>query len=166
MTRNPIDVATRVSPSLSELIESRVNDPDAEQPITLATIRAFVTGLLPTSFIETEGLHHFGTGDSLLNELDALIDEYGKTALAIDFVQDVASEPLSRVIDVVVGDENRENLPTLGTVRDAIVSGLPASLIGDGVLEEDEDDTLLEEVDALINRYGIDSLAEQFLRYE
>ena len=31
MIRNSIDVATRISPNLSALIESRVNDPDAEE---------------------------------------------------------------------------------------------------------------------------------------
>jgi len=77
-----------------------------------------------------------------------------------------ASEPLSRVIDAVVSDENRENPPTLGAVREAIVAGLLASLVGNGVLEEDEDDNLLVEIDALISHHGADSLAEQFLRYE
>ena len=166
MIRNPIDIATRVSPSLSALIESRVNDPDAEQPITLAAVRTFVAGLLPTAYTETEQMHHFDISESLLDELNALIEEFDGTALAIDFVQDVASEPLSRVIDAVVNDENRENPPTLETLREAIASGLTASLVGDGVLEEDEDDTLLVEIEALINRHGADSLAEQFLRYE
>ena len=47
MIRNSIDVANRVSPNLSALIESQVNDPDAEQPVTLATVRTFISGLLP-----------------------------------------------------------------------------------------------------------------------
>ncbi len=70
------------------------------------------------------------------------------------------------MIDAVMNDENRENPPTLETVRDAIASGLPARLVGDGVLEDDEDDALLSEIEALIRRYGVDSLAEEFLRYE
>jgi hypothetical protein len=65
-----------------------------------------------------------------------------------------------------MNDENRENPPTLGTVRDALASGLSSKLVGDGVLEEDEDDSLLAETEALIQRYGEDALAEQFLRYE
>ncbi len=36
MIRNPIDISTRISPNLSALIESRVNDPDADEPPTLA----------------------------------------------------------------------------------------------------------------------------------
>lgn len=166
MIRNPIDVSARVSPNLSALIESRVNDPDAEQPITLGTVRDFIAGLLPPAFDETEQLHHFDIDASLLDELDELIDEYGETALAIDFAQNTASESLSRVIDAVMNDENRENPPTLETIKEAIASGLTARLVGDGVLEDDEDDALFAEIEALIRRYGADSLAEEFLRYE
>jgi len=166
MIRYPIDVASRVSPKLSMLIESQVNEPDAEQPITLATVRGFIAGLLPTAFNETERMHHFDIGPSILDELDALIEEFGGTALAIDFVQTLASEPLSRVIEVVVNDDNRENPATLGTVKEAIVGGLPTRMVGDGVFEDDEDDNLLAEIEALIERHGADSLAEEFLRYE
>jgi len=66
----------------------------------------------------------------------------------------------------VVGDENRENPPTLATVRDALLNGLGARLVGDGDLEDDEDDTLLSEIDALIEQLGEDTLAEELLRYE
>ncbi|SDY82817.1 hypothetical protein [Nitrosomonas sp. Nm58] len=166
MIRNPIDVATRVSPNLSALIESRLNDADIDQPITLATIRTFVIGLLPAAFTETEQLHHFDVNESLLDELDGLIDEFGETALAIDFVQDVASEPLSRVIEAVMYDENRQAPPTLGAIKEAIFSGLLARLVGEGALDEDEDDGLLAEIDTLIERYGEEALAENFLRYE
>lgn len=164
--RNSIDVANRVSPELSASIETLINDTDLEQPITLASVRTFVTDLLSTAYTETEKLHHFDINDSLLDELDALIEEFGETALAIDFVQDIASEALSRVIETIINDENQLAPPTLETVRDAITSGLSASLIGAGVLEEDEDDTLLAEIEALIDSYGADALAEEFLRYE
>lgn len=166
MIRNSIDIATRVSPNLSALIESCVNDPDAEQPVTLTAVRTFINGLLPLSLSEAERLHHVDIDASLLDELDALIEEFGDETLAIDFAQTTASEPLSRVIDEIVNDENRENPPTLEAVKEAIVSGLPARLIGDGALEDDEDDGLLGEIEALIRRHGGDSLAEEFIRYE
>lgn len=167
MISNPIDIATRVSPNLAALIESRVSDPDTEQPVTLAAVRTFLVGLLPGSLIETERLHHFDLDDSLLDEIDALVEEFGSDALAIDFARSVATEPLSRVIEAVVNDENRENPPTLETVKESIASGgLTARLVGEGVLEEDEDDSLLVEIEALIRRYGADALAEEFMRYE
>ncbi len=166
MISDSIDIASRVSSNLSALIESRVGEPDAEQPVTLASVRAFLAGLLPASLDEAEKLHHFDLDASLLDELDALIEEYGGDVLAVDFAQNAASEALSRVIDTLLNDENRENAPSLGTVRDAIASGLSAKLVGEGVLEEDEDDSLLAEIEALIRRYGEDALAERFLRYE
>lgn len=166
MIRNPIDVATRVSPSLSALIESRLNNSEPEDYITLAIIRDYVTGLLSVEFTETEQMHHFDINDSLLDELNTLIEEFGETALAHDFVKNSASESMSRVIDAVIGSREYDNPPTLETIREAIVMGLPASLVGDGVLDEDEDDGLLAEIEALINQHGADAIAEEFLRYE
>ena len=166
MTRNSIDVASRVSPHLSALLNSRINNPECEQPVTLMAVRRFLGDLLPADFKEAERMHHFDVSESLLDELDALIEEFGATALAVDFAQVNASEALSRAIESVVNDENRENPPTLATIRDALLSGLGARLVGDGALEDDEDDTLLPEIESLIERFGPDMLAEEFLRYE
>ncbi len=166
MIRNPIDVASRVSPNLSALIENYVNRSELGQDVTLAGVRDFATSLLTKAFTETEQLHHFDINESLLDELNALIEEFGETALAIDFVQGAASEPLSRVIDAVMNDRDQESPPTLETVKNGIISGLSASLVGAGVMDEDEDDVLLAEIEALIDRHGADALAEEFLRYE
>lgn len=166
MTRNSIDIASRVSPSLSALLNSRVNNPECEQPVTLKAVRRFLADLLPADFKEAERLHRIDVSESLLDELDTLIEEFGATALAMDFIQASASEPLSRAIETVVNDENRENPPTLAAVRNAILSGLGARLVGDGVLEDDEGETLLSEIEALIEQFGTDTLAEDFLRYE
>lgn len=166
MIRNPIDVASRVSPNLSALIQDRMNRSEPGEDITLATIHDFVTSVLSDAFTETEQLHHFDINESLLDELNTLIEEFGETALAIDFVQEAASEPLSRVIDTVINERDRESPPTLETVREAMTSGLLASLVGAGVLDEDEDDVLLAEIDALVGRHGPDALAEIFIRYE
>ena len=166
MIRNPIDAAIRVSPHLSALIEHCVNDPDADMPITLAMVRSYISGLLPTTFKEAEHRHHFDVSESILDELDALLEEFGGDMLAVNFMQTVASEALSRVIEHVVGDENRENPPTLATVREAMVSGLLSRMVGEGALEDDEDDNLQAEIEALIDRFGNDALAESFIRYE
>ena len=166
MIPNPIDVASRVSPRLSELLRSRVDNPECEQPVTLRAVRRFIADLLPDDFKEAERMHHFDVSESPLDELDALIEEFGGSALAVDFVQASASEQLSCVIEFMVNDENRENPPTLAAVREAIIDGLGARLVGDGVLEEDEDDTLMAEIEALIELSGTDTPAEEFLRYE
>jgi hypothetical protein len=166
MIHNPVDVASRVSPRLSELLRSRVDNPECEQPVTLMAARRFLAGLLPADFKEAERMHHFDVSESPLDELDALIEEFGASALAVDFVQASASEQLSRVIEAMVNDENRENPPTLSAVRDALMAGLGARLVGDGVLEDDEDDTLMSEIEALIEHFGADAPAEELLRYE
>lgn len=166
MVRNPIDVATRVSPNLSALIENRINRSEPGQIVTLETMREFLTGLLSDAFTETEQLHHFDVNESLLDELNALIEEYGEIAAAIDFIQKVASEPLSRVIEAAINQRSLDAPPTLESVREAMISGLTARLVGEGALEEDEDDNLIAEIDALISRYGSDALAEEFIRYE
>lgn len=166
MIRNPIDIASRVSPELSELIETIIDQLDTDEPITLSAIRSFITNELPAEIDETEEMHHFDTDESLVDELDELIEQFGESAVAIDFVHAFASEPLSRAIETVMDDQEQENPVTLSEVRDALVDGLTSRLVGDGVLEDDEADMLMAEIESLIEHYGPDATAEDFLRYE
>lgn len=166
MIRNPIDISSRVSPELSELIESIINQMETDEPITLAMVRSFIVNDLPEELSEAEGMHHFDIEESLVDELNMLIDGFGESAAAVDFIHAFASEPLSRVIETVAYDENRENPATLRDIRHALVGGLSARMVGEGVLDEEEDDALMPEVDALIQRYGPEAVAEDFLRYE
>ena len=166
MIRYPIDVATRVSPELSLFIDTLLQTPDADQGISLSMVRGTLSRMMGASLTESEHLHHFDISESLLHELEALIDEYGEDAAAVNFVRIQASEPLSRVIEAVVNDENQENPPTLAIVKNAIANGLGARLVGEGVLEDDEDDGLMDEINGLIDRFGEDTLAEGILRYE
>lgn len=166
MIRNPIDIASRVSPELSDLIESIIDKLDTDEPITLSAVRSFITHDLPAEIEEAEEMHHFDADESLIDELDELIEQFGKSAVAIDFVYAYASEPLSRAIETVMDDENRENPVTLSDVKEAVVDGLASRLVGDGVLEDDEADVLMHEIERLIERYGPDATAEDFLRYE
>lgn len=166
MIRNPIDIASRVSPELSGLIETIIDQLDTDEPITLAIVRSFITHELPGELDESEGMHHFDTDESLIDELDMLIDQFGESAAAVDFVYAFASEPLSRAIETLMDEENRENPLTLSEVQDAIVAGLGSRLVGDGVLEDDEADMLMPEIESLLEHYGPDATAEDFLRYE
>lgn len=166
MIRNPIDIASRVSPELSSLIETLINQLETDEPVTLASVRSFIKHELPAEIDEDEEMHHFDVDESVIDELDELIEQFGESAAAMDFIYAFASEPLSRVIEDVVSDENRENPATLATVKEAIVNGLAGRLVGEGVLEEDEDDVLMPEIENLIGRFGTDAMAEDFLRYE
>jgi NTP pyrophosphatase (non-canonical NTP hydrolase) len=166
MIRTPIDTASRVSPELSTLIETLISQLDTDEPVTLGSVRSFIAHEMPEELDEDEALHHIDASESVIDELDELIEEFGELAAAVDFIYAFASEPLSRVIEEVVNDENRKNVSTLEDVRQAIVDGLGGRLVGEGILEQDEDDVLMPEIESLIDRYGVDALAEDFLRYE
>src|SRR5512143_862880 len=166
MIRNPIDIASHVSPELSDLIQSVIDELDTDEPITLSAIRSFITNDLPAEMDETEHMHHFDIDESLIDELDALIDQFGESAAAIDFVYAFASEPLSRAIEALMDEQEQEIPVTLSEVKEALVHGLTSRLLGDGVLENDEADMLMPELDGLIEHYGPDAMAENFLRYE
>jgi hypothetical protein len=150
MIRNPIDIASRVSPELSSLIETLIDQLETGEPVTLGSVRSFIKDEMPDE----------------IEELDELIEQFGESAAAMDFIYTLASEPLSRVIEEVMNDENREVPATLNDVQEAVLDGLSGRLVGEGILEEDEDDVLLPEIESLIDRYGSDALAENFLRYE
>ena len=92
--------------------------------------------------IAKEGLH-FGRG--LLQVADVLTQPF-------DLVD--GHTPLDAAADGVL------------LVLRKVVAGLGARLVGDGVLEDDEDDGLLAEIEGLIDRFGEDVLAENLLRYE
>jgi hypothetical protein len=166
MIRNPIDIASRVSPELSTLIETLIDQLESDEPLTLSAVRSFLKHGMPVEIDEDEHLHHFDVDESVIDELDELIEQFGESAAAMDFIYAYASEPLSRAIEEVVSDENRENPPTLEDVQEEIIDGLGARLVGEGILEEDEDDVLVPEIESLIERFGADALAEDFLRYE
>ena len=162
--KHPIDVATRVSPELSRFIEKLVNDPDRAEPTTLRIARAALLQSTPEEPLLFE--MHPQERDSVLIEIDDLIDEYGADALAAAFIEVKASEALSRAIEAACNDPALPDDPTLGSVREALLAGLAARLVGDGVIEPDEDQTLLAEIDALIERHGQEAIAEEFVRLE
>jgi hypothetical protein len=158
------DPADWVSPELSEILETMANFADALDLVTIGYVRAaLATGDLGEAY--DADLLHPEIAHSLLTELDDLIDKYGAEAPAQNFVSVTASEGLSRVIEAVM-DTGRRDPPTLGGVQQAMEQGLVARLVGEGVIDPDEDDTLAGEMEELIRRYGPDIQAERFIRYE
>ena len=154
MIRDSINPSAHVSAQLSAFIESKVNDSDIEQPITLEQIKCFMLNLSANPISENEHMNLSDDFKSTLEELDVLIDYP---------LRDVYKR---QVIEAVMNDDNRVNPPTLGAVREAMTQGLLTKLVGDGVLEDDEDDFLLAEIESLIEHKGADALAELFLCYE
>lgn len=163
--RLPIDVAARVSPELSAIIDELVNDPDIDEPITLGFVRQRVADGLVGGMEQVEQLHS-GAEQTVLAEIDGFIEQFTDEAPAIDFAMAKASEPLTRVIEAVINDPNTPQRPTLARVREALQRGGAARLVGEGAVDPDEDEALLAELDQLIERFGADALAEHLMRYE
>lgn len=154
----------RVSKELSAVIEALVNDPDVTTPVTLGVVRDRLRQTL-AGFAEGERVHEFGDEEMLSTEIDALIDEYGEDAFASELLSVKASEGLSSVIETVLDESDEEVVPTLGDVREAMHDGLVARLVGEGVLEAEDEQALEAEIDALIDRLGAEEPAENLLRY-
>ena len=161
----PIDGDSRASEELSALMESLLADPDIEEPVTLGFVRDRLRRSLVHRGLKPDR-SQFGTEQSLYAEIEALVEEFGKEAPAGDFTAVKASEALSAVIEAVLDEREADLSLTLGEVRDALADGLTARLVGEGVIEDDQDGSLLAEIDMLIERYGRDALAEELMRFE
>ena len=161
----PIEPESRVSEELAEAMEAIANDPDIEEPVTLALVRDKLREQLAAQGVEAER-HDFGDEESLYAEIEALIDEFGEDAFAADFTTIKASQELSEVIESILDNSEADIAPTLSTVREAMTEGGLAHLVGNGVIEADGEESLLAEIDFLIERYGPDFLAENVLGFE
>lgn len=158
-----IDPASHVSRELVTVIESQIKKPDNFEPLTLGTVlesmyRGLYQELVASNRIDPD------VEQSILDELKTLVEDFGGDAPAEEFMHFDASPELAVVIETILDQSDPDQPPTLVTVRDALAEGLSASLTGNGVLDPDEDDTLLIEVDELIDLHGADTPAEFFLR--
>jgi hypothetical protein len=161
----PIDGDSRASEELSALMESLLADPDIEEPVTLGFVRDRLRRSLVHRGLKPDR-SQFGTEQSLYAEIEALVEEFGEEALAGDFTAVKASEELSAFIEAALDEREADLSLTLGEVRDGLADGLIARLVGEGVIEDDQDGSLLAEIDMLIERYGRDALAEELMRFE
>ena len=156
----PGDVFENLSEELSNMISAVLDDEAVSQPATLASVREAVwAGIEPTS----TALNRFSSGQAqqLRDEIDALIDEFGDDALAVRFFKPWVSEPLQRLIDARRDDIGEV---TLGDILEAAQRGLLANLIAEGEIADDEAQTVIGELQALIGQHGADVLAEDFVR--
>lgn len=162
----PVDIQETVSRELSTVIEAVMDNYEAQGhgPATLASVRgAMAGGLLER--LTADGRLRLADGASLLSEVDTLIERVGDDVFAVTFMRPRASEDLSSVIEALLNLEDHDNPPTLAAVRDAMRRGLLANLVGHGQLDSDDEQSLFDEIDGLIDRHGVGALAEEFLRY-
>lgn len=160
----PIDPDAQVSPELSEVMSSLLDNPEILEPVTLDTVRSVLLHTLDGD--DPDEAPRIGLEETLLAEVEQLIDEYGEDALAGDFVSTSASDALSEFIEAVLERADDEVEVVLGDVRDAVDQGLLAELEGAGLLESDDAQALVAELDGLIERYGADMPAEDLLRMD
>ncbi len=155
----PEDVYEHTSDDLSKVITAVLDDEEIAQPATLAEVREAILAKVKTV---TVPLNRFSDDDwqQLHDEIDALIEEFGDDALAVRFLRPWASVPLRRLIEAGM-DEYGE--PTLSGLFEAAEGGLLARLIGQGEIDDDEAQTVIAELQNLIERHGEDALAEDFL---
>jgi len=161
----PIEAESRVSEELSAFIESMLNTPDIEEPVTLGAVRDKLKQALDAQGMEADR-KGFGNEQSLYVEVEALIDEYGEDVPATELTAVKASDILSEVIEAILDDKEEDVGLTLESVRAEMAGGWLSRLVGDGVIETEDEQSLLAEMDALIERYGGETLAESLLRFE
>lgn len=160
-----VDVSTRVGSTLSTVIEAVLNAVEDEEVVTLAMVRFSMDRGLVADLIDAGRLPP-GSEYALTAELDLLIEEYGEDMPALDFESVEASEALSRVIQAELDGHDDPGVPTLGSIHESMLHGLTARLVGEGAVDPDDEQTLLAEIEALVARFGADTPAEQYLRYE
>lgn len=155
----PEDVSYNTSDALSAVIASVLDDEDIEQPATLRNVQDAILAEVKTVTIP---LNRFSSEQwqELRDEIEGLIEEFGDDTPAVEFLKPWASEPLQRLIEAGL-DEFGE--PTLGVLFEAAEQGLLARLIGHGEIDDDEAQTIIAELQNLIDRHGADALAEEFL---
>lgn len=157
------DANGRVSEELSEALEAVLADAN-DEPVTLGMARDKLKAALAEQ--GREASRRIGSEQTIYAELEALVEEYGENAPAIDFITVKASDELSELIEEVLDQTEDEQGVTLGRVREAVRRGLMADLEGEGRFEPDVEQPLLAELDALIERYGADTPAEDLLRFD
>ena len=153
------DVYQNTSEELSAVIATILDDDSIAQPAMLADVREAILARTQTVTIP---LNRFSSDQrqQLHDEIDALIEDYGADAPAVRFMKPWASDALGSLIGA--GLDSVGQL-TLGGLFSAAESGLLPALIGQGEIEDDEAQTVIAELQHLIERHGPDALAEDFL---
>ena len=155
------DVFENTSEALSTVIQKVLDDEEIAQPATLASVREEVLTAVQTATIP---LNRFSDDQlqELRDEIDYLIDEYGNDALAVRFLKPRASQALTLLIEAGI---DKLGEPSLQQLFDELENGLLANMIGKGELDDDEAQTVIAELKALIDKHGTDAIAEEFVQY-
>ncbi|MFC1589405.1 hypothetical protein ACFL3P_03940 [Pseudomonadota bacterium] len=155
------DVYEQTSEALSAVIHKVMDDEEIAQPATLASVREKVLEGVKTSTIP---LNRFSDDQlqELRDEIDYLIEEHGEEGLAVHFFKPRASQALTQLIDAGIGILEE---PSLEQLFNELENGLLAGLIASGEIDDDEAQTVIAELQALIDKHGPNEMAEDFVQY-
>ncbi len=176
----PTDVSGSVSRALTLVIDLALKKTEGRDVPTLAILRQSIADGIADELLRTGRITQEAAW-ALPEEVDELIEEYGEEALVTQFIRYRVSEDLATVFQAVIDDpepylepelmrETRDNPqavepPSLAVVKRAMQQGdLLTRLLAEGAIDPDDDDTLMEELDTLIELHGGNALAEDFLR--
>ena len=157
------DLAERVSPALAGVVRRVLDDPDRATDANLGSARDAIDHGLIEHMMRADELDA-RDGDAVQQELDELIEVFGRDTLLVRLLRYRAPQALSAVIEVVLErHEDPETPVTLGEVRAAIDRGLLPELVGEGVLDPDDDDAVPAQLEELVRVHGEEALAEDLL---
>lgn len=157
-----IDVPGTVSDSLHTVIAHELNQAAGARPPTLGSVLYAMNGGLVGRLIDAGEIPK-EDDYTIFEEIRTLIERHGADVLAQDFMRYRASDNLATVIQYELDKREGNQPPTLGSVLEAMNGGALTQLIATGDIDPDEDDTLFAEIQWMIDRYGSDTPAEEFL---
>ncbi len=157
--RIPDNVHENTSGEMTAVIAAVLDDEMEQQPATLASVREAILAEIKTVTIP---LNRFSSDQrqELQDEIDNLIEDFGEDALAVRFMRPWASEALCRLIEAGLDDLGE---PSLAALFDAAEGGLLAHLVAQGELDAEDVQTVIAELQKLIDQHGPEALAENFL---
>ncbi|MDZ7749225.1 MAG: hypothetical protein U5K43_10645 [Halofilum sp. (in: g-proteobacteria)] len=162
----PTDLAERVSPALAQVARRVLEDPGRDADATLAMAQQAVSGGLLERMVRAGDLDAHES-DAVAAELDDLVAAFGADIALVHLLRYRAREPLSTVIQhLLARDDDPETPVTLRDVRAAIDGGLLAELVGEGVIDPDDDDAVAGQLDDLVRAHGEEALAEELTAAE
>lgn len=154
------DVYEETSEALSAVIQKVLNDRRITQPATLASVRNEIRKGIKT---ETIPLNRFADDQvqELRDEIEYLIEQHGDDSLAEHFMKPRASQALTALIDACVDSFGETSL---AQVFEEMERGLLAQLIAQGELDVDDEQTVIAELQSMIDHHGPDAIAEELAR--
>ncbi len=157
------ELSNTTSYELALAIRQEMNNEKHPQPPTLGSMLVSMRQGLYEELVRSNRIT-VNQENSVIQELERLIEDYGDEMPAEDFVDYSASDDLSAVAHNLLNSQTTTQPPTLTTLRNAITNGLCTQLVANGEIAMDDEHSLITEINELIQLHGEDTPAELFVR--